>query len=78
MTELTNPITGALFAHLPLQLPQQAGKMRPQEERMLSQAQRGREAVRLVPAEVPQEVPLGQQPQRRLRERGEERMKRCK
>ena len=42
--------------------------MRTQEERMQSQAQRGRETIRLVPAEVPQEVSLGQQPQRRLRE----------
>ena len=42
--------------------------MRTQEERLQSQAQRRRETIRLVPAEVPQEVPLGQQPQRRLRE----------
>ena len=43
--------------------------MRTQEERLQSQAQRRRETIRLVPAEVPQEVPLGQQPQRRLRDR---------
>ena len=68
MTGLTTLITGALIAHLPLQLPQQTGQMWPQEERMQPQAQRGCETVRLVPAEVPQEIPLGQQPQRRLRE----------
>ena len=68
MTELTILIPGALITHLPLQLPQQARQVRPQEERMQPQAQRGCETVRLVPAEVPQEIPLGQQPQRRLRE----------
>ena len=60
-------IAGALLAHLPLQLPQQTGQVRTQEERLQSEAQGGREAVRLLSTEVPQEVSLGEQPQRRLR-----------
>ena len=68
MTELTNTITGALVAHLPLQLPQQAREVREEEEQLQPEAQGRRATVRLLSAEVSQEVPLGQQSQRGLRD----------
>ena len=42
--------------------------MRPEEEPVPAEAQGRRETVRLLPTEVSQAVPLGQQPQRGLRE----------
>ena len=59
---------GSLLSHLPLQLPQQTGPLWPEEEPVPAEAQGWREAVRLLPAEVSQALPLGQQPQRRLRD----------